>query len=193
MPNRKVGTESQRTYKQYLLNGFFKKYMTGKGLDIGYAGYVDGTLPILPTAIGVDTNYTGYDGVTLPFADASQDYVYSSHCLEHIADYKNALRDWFRVLKIGGHIVLTVPHQFLYEKKAKLPSTWNLDHKRFYTPASLLAEVEQSLKPNTYRIRLLEDGDQNFNYSIPPERHSSGQYEILLVLQKITPPAWDLA
>jgi len=89
--------------------------------------------------------------------------------------------------------VIIVPHQFLYEKKAYLPSNWNLDHKRFYTPASLLKELELSLKPNTYRVRFLEDGDQDFNYSIPPNIHSGGQYEITLVIQKIVPPAWDLA
>jgi predicted SAM-dependent methyltransferase len=167
--------------------------MSGIGLDIGYSGYITNVLPILPTAIGVDVNYPGYDQKTLPFKTESQNYVYSSHCLEHIEDYKQAIREWYRVTKYLGHVVIVVPHKYLYEKKNSLPSRWNADHKRFYTPASLLKEVENSLDPNTYRVRLLEDGDQNYNYSIPPETHSDGQYEITLVIQKIRPPNWIIA
>jgi tetratricopeptide (TPR) repeat protein len=86
-----------------------------------------------------------------------------------------------------------VPHQFLYEKRRSLPSSWNADHKRFYTPASLLGEFEASLRPNTYRVRHLRDSDENYTYGVGPEAHSGGGYEIELVVQKITPPGWDLA
>jgi SAM-dependent methyltransferase len=189
---RLVGEESRKTYFEKLQNGFFIKYMNGNGLDIGYAGYLQGVESILPNSVGIDLNYPGYDGLTLPFADNSKDYIYSSHCLEHIADYKTVIKDWFRVVKTGGYIVTVVPHQFLYEKKASLPSRWNGDHKRFYTPASLLQEFEQSLEPNSYRVRFLEDGDKGFDYSIVPEKHSCGQYEITLVIEKINKPTWEL-
>lgn len=190
--NRRVGEESSRTYNDKLTNGFFDKYMKGFGLDIGYSGYIDGILPILPTAIGIDKDYPGYDGLILPFATESQDFVYSSHCLEHISHWYKTIKEWHRVLKLNGHMVIVVPHQYLYEKKYDLPSRWNDDHKRFYTPASLLKEIESALIPNTYRVRLLEDGDKDYDYSISPELHSSGQYEITLVIQKINPPTWHL-
>lgn len=188
-----VGTESQRTHLDKLNSGFYSRFMSGIGLDIGYTGYTEGVMPILPTATGVDLDYPGYDGKTLPFSDNSQDYVYSSHCLEHITDWSKAISEWFRVLKINGYLIIIVPHKYLYEKKAYPPSRWNEDHKRFYTPGSLLNEVDCALTPNSYRIRLLEDGDKGFNYSIPPEQHSSGQYEITLVLQKINPPGWTIS
>jgi len=194
--NRKVGTESSKSYIRKLTEiptkTFFQLYMSGAGLDIGFAGYTPDVKPILPTATGVDTDFPGYDGKTLPFTDNSQDYVYSSHCLEHISDYVQAIKDWHRVTKIGGHIVTVVPHQFLYEKKQKLPSKWNADHKRFYTPASLLAEFEKALPPNSYRIKFLEDGGTGTNYAAPAEDHGSGEYEITLVIQKIQKPDWDL-
>lgn len=189
---RNVGEESRKTYQEFIDTGFFKTFMSGKGLDIGYRGYLKDVVPILETATGIDTDYPGYDGKTLPFPEESQDYVYSSHTLEHISDYKQALRDWFRVLCEDGYMVLTVPHKFLYEKKASLPSRWNGDHKRFYTPASLLQEVEESLTPNSYRVIMCRDMDKDFNYSRPPETHSSGCYEILLVLQKIKTPTWEI-
>lgn len=193
MTTRKVGTESSKVYERYLKNGFFDKYMSGKGLDIGFAGYTPGVEPILSTAIGVDFNYPGYNGVTLPFEACSQDYVYSSHCLEHVVNYGLTIREWYRVIKPGGHIVIAVPHQYLYEKKTELPSNWNRDHNRFYTPGTLLSDIECALAPNSYRVRFLEDGDEGFDYSIPPEKHSGGQYEITVVIQKIHPPGWQLS
>lgn len=187
-----VGTESRKSWYRKFLGRFFVYYMKGKGLDIGFSGYTPNIVPILDTAIGIDIDYPGYDGRTLPFADNSQDYVYSSHCLEHISDYKQAIQEWYRVVEVGGYIITVVPHKFLYEKKANLPSQWNEDHKRFYTPASLLQEFEQALEPNSYRVRFLEDGDTGFDYSIPPEEHSGGEYEITLVIEKIAKPTWSL-
>jgi ubiquinone/menaquinone biosynthesis C-methylase UbiE len=167
--------------------------MTGTGLDVGYSGGVEGAVPILPGAVGVGLGYPGYDGKTLPFPDNSQDYIFTSHVLEHIPDYKHTIRDWHRVVKSGGCIVIIVPHQFLYEKRARLPSVWNQDHQRFYTPASLLKEIEESLSPNSYRIVHLRDNDDGFIYDISPENHSSGCYEIECVVRKIDEPAWHLA
>lgn len=191
--DRLVGGEARKAHGKRLVTGFYKQYMSGRGLDIGFLGYLDGVVPILPDAIGVDLNYPGYDGKTLPFPDNSQDYVFSSHVLEHIPDYTWNLRDWYRVVKPGGHIVIVVPHQHLYEKKQDLPSNWNRDHKRFYTPGALLAEIEESLAPNTYRIMHLRDNDDGFLYNIPPERHSAGCYEIECVLRKIKEPDWHLS
>ena len=156
-------------------------------------GYRDDVVPIVPAAIGVELDYPGYDGVTLPFAEGSQDAVFTSHCLEHIEDFQNAIRDWFRVLRYGGYLLIMVPHQFLYEKQTALPSRYNEDHKRFYTPASLMAEIETSLRPNTYRVRHLRDNDARYDYSIPPYRHAGGSYELEVVIEKIRPPSWDLA
>jgi SAM-dependent methyltransferase len=188
----KVGAEASKTFYKKLSSGFFTKYMSGQGLDVGYKGYQENVEPILEGALGIEIGYPGYDGKTLPFEDGRFDYVYSSHCLEHIENPYNALRDWMRVIKVGGHVITVVPHQFLYEKKASLPSRWNGDHKRFYTPATLMMEVEVALEPNSYRVRLLEDGDDGYDYLIPPEKHAGGQYEITLVLQKIKKPTWDL-
>jgi SAM-dependent methyltransferase len=193
-PGRPVGWESRKTYRSKIASGFFDRYLSGKAiLEIGYKGGLDGIVPIVPQAIGIDVDYSGYDGVNLPFPDQSQDAVYSSHCLEHITDYKRVLREWYRVLKLGGYLVIVVPHQYLFERRLKLPSLSNSDHKRFYTPASLLKEVEEAFEPNSYRVRHLVDNDLGFDYSIPPwSPHVSGCYEIELVLEKTRPPYWTM-
>ena len=192
-PTRPVGEEARKSHPVRLQNGFIASYLSGNAiLDIGYKGYIDDVVPIVPAATGVELDYPGYDGVTLPFDEGSQDAVFASHCLEHITDFHNAFRDWHRVLRPGGFLIIMVPHKFLYEKKVDLPSNYNGDHKRFYTPSSLMKEVEASLPPNSYRLRHLVDNDAGYDYALPPGRHSGGCYEIELVIEKIAPPAWTL-
>ncbi|HEX3864475.1 MAG TPA: methyltransferase domain-containing protein [Stellaceae bacterium] len=185
--------EPANTFVAKLVNGFFAKYLAGEMiLDIGYKGTDPAAVPILPHAVGVDLDYPGYDGLHLPMAAETVDAVFASHVLEHILDYRTVIADWHRVLRLGGYIVCAVPHQFLYEKKRELPSRWNRLHHRFYTPARLLREFEESLPPNSYRVRLLCDNDLGYLYGIPPEHHAAGSYEIELVVEKIEPPAWTV-
>jgi hypothetical protein len=63
---------------------------------------------------------------------------------------------------------------------------------RFYTPASLLRELEECLKPNSYRVRHLSDNDFGYAYGLTPDRHALGCYEIELVVEKIESPSWTL-
>ncbi len=60
------------------------------------------------------------------------DFVHSSHCLEHMRDARNALNNWIRVLKPGGHLVCIIPDEDLYEQGV-FPSTFNSDHKHTFT------------------------------------------------------------
>ncbi|HUZ63103.1 MAG TPA: methyltransferase domain-containing protein [Acetobacteraceae bacterium] len=65
-------------------------------------------------------------------ADASFDFVHSSHCLEHLHDAEQGLFNWFRILKPGGYLIVTVPEEDMYEQGI-FPSTFNPDHKRSFT------------------------------------------------------------
>lgn len=191
-PDRLVGVEARKLYAAKLEDGFIAKYLSGAAiLDIGYRGYESDIVPIVPQAIGIDLDYPGYDGRTLPFPDDSQDAVFSSHCLEHAEDCRAAIQEWFRVLKTGGYLVLAVPHKYLYERRHRPPSRWNIDHRRFFTPASLLLRIEDALVPNSYRVRHLIDNDYAYGYAIPPDSHPGGCYEIELVIQKIALPDWE--
>lgn len=187
---KRKGTETRKNDAERERSGFYHKYFQGHGLDIGCG---PGNLPVLPSATGVDKNYPGYDERNLPFEDGSQDYVYNSHCLEHIEDSRHAIQEWMRVLRDYGYLIICVPHMYLYEKKKNLPSDFNRDHKRYYTPSSLLHEIEFALAPNTYRVRHLRDNDDGFDYRIPPHQHSNGSYEIECVIQKLPKPTWELA
>jgi SAM-dependent methyltransferase len=186
---RTLGPESAKNFQRRLDEGFFDAYLSGRAiLDIGYKGEREDAEPITPHAIGVDLDFPGYDGNRLPFADASQDAVFASHVLEHITDYTATLLAWYRVLRIGGYLIIAVPHRDLYERKANPPSRFNGDHKRFYTSGSLLAEIESSLPVAGFRVRSLREIDDGFDYGVAPERHAVGSYEIELVIEKIATP-----
>jgi SAM-dependent methyltransferase len=64
--------------------------------------------------------------------DCSFDFVHSSHCLEHLKDPREGLRNWMRVLRPEGHLVVTVPDEDLYEQGV-FPSTFNGDHRWTFT------------------------------------------------------------
>jgi len=64
--------------------------------------------------------------------DGFYDFVHSSHTLEHMEDPIIAIRNWFRVLKPGGHLIITVPDEDLYEQGI-FPSTFNRHHKHTFT------------------------------------------------------------
>lgn len=189
---RIMGPGATKDHERRLKEGFYEQFLSGDNiLDIGFRGGEPLSQPITAKAIGIELDYPGYDGRTLPFPDCSQDAVFSSHCLEHIQDYKEIISDWYRVLKIGGFLIAAVPHRDLYERKKFLPSRFNGDHRRMYTPATLLCEFEESLPVGGHRVRLLRDIDQGFDYTLPPEQHAKGSYEIELVIEKIAIPSYS--
>ncbi|MBE9533976.1 MAG: class I SAM-dependent methyltransferase, partial [Proteobacteria bacterium] len=121
-------TETTKARPRRESEGFFDQYCQGRGLDIGYGGDL-----VCENAKGWDIE----DGDAMKLeglSDNSFDFVYSSHTLEHMIDPAIALKNWWRVLKPGGNLILYIPHRDLYEKKKDLPSRWNLDHKHFFLP-----------------------------------------------------------
>jgi ubiquinone/menaquinone biosynthesis C-methylase UbiE len=48
------------------------------------------------------------------FRDNVLDYVFSSHLLEDFEDIETVLREWLRVLKVGGHLILFCPDEKIF-------------------------------------------------------------------------------
>jgi len=87
------------------------------------AGYTDltgvdvsGPAIELAQARGVP-NVSVMDGAALAFGDARFDLVIASDVLEHIEDEGRALREWARVLRPGGQLLVFVPaHAYLWSE-----------------------------------------------------------------------------
>jgi len=98
-----------RLYPEYLKQGNAAHFVLpaalhfcrGKGIDVGC-----GQWPF-PGAIGVDAKLGG-DAMDLPAGEF--DFVFSSHCLEHLINPVAALEHWKTRIKPGGVLFLHLPH-----------------------------------------------------------------------------------
>lgn len=180
------GPESVRLFKDREREGFWKRFVPGPQiLDIGFRGHTPGATPLFRSATGLETDTPGYNGRDIPFPGGHFDCVHASHVLEHIDDYRHFLMECFRVLRVGGTLILMVPHQEFYEKKAAPPSRFNGDHKRFYTIASLVEEIRSSLPREAHHVSYLREVVNHEDLKLPPETHSVGPYEIVIVVEKV--------
>lgn len=65
----------------------------------------------------------------------SYDFCFSSHSLEHIANPLKAIKEWLRIIKNGGYIMIIVPEKSVC-----------FDHKRNYSKFStLLSQFEKNV------------------------------------------------
>lgn len=129
------GTTSTSLNRRLQDARFGNRWLVGQGIDIGGGpdsiGLYKGLFPRMQSV----TVYDWAQGDAQYLAnvhDASFDFVYSAHCLEHVVDPRIALGHWLRVLKPGGYMVVTVPDEDLYEQGV-WPSTFNDDHKHSFT------------------------------------------------------------
>ena len=67
---------------------------------------------MLERNLGRDPSATVQRGsiLDIPFANASFDVVQSTQVIEHIVEHEKAAAELSRVLKPGGHAIITVPH-----------------------------------------------------------------------------------
>lgn len=80
------------------------KVCKGKGVDVG----CNNESWKLPGAIAADPAMkTIWSAEKLP---EDLDYIFSSHCLEHLPNWVSALNYWHSCLKPGGLVFLYLPH-----------------------------------------------------------------------------------
>jgi predicted SAM-dependent methyltransferase/ADP-heptose:LPS heptosyltransferase len=121
------------------------EYTRGRGLDIGC-----GPKKQFPHWIGVDNMIDNYlfsfdvkpdirvdtaEDLSL-FTSQSMDFVFSSHMLEHLAYERVAdcLKEWMRVIKTRGYLVLYLPDEDEYPKVgtegANVDHKWNVNYQK---------------------------------------------------------------
>lgn len=87
-----------------------RPYMRGRGLDL-----CCGNRKSNKDALGLDRKRTKAtdiisDAEKLDFIDNAHNWISAIHAIEHFQDTEAVLRDWLRVVKPGGHLLLIVPH-----------------------------------------------------------------------------------
>ena len=126
------------------------KYLKGKGIEIGALGnplmvnpkkcrvtYVDwldreGLIrhnPAVPAGCIRQPDVVGNAMDLNMFADESMDFVIASHLLEHLPNPIRAMKEFYRVLKTGGILYLTIPDK-----------RWTFDKERPITSLSHLVD-----------------------------------------------------
>ncbi len=110
--------------------------------------------------------------------------------LQFLPETRQFLNLCFTKLRVGGILIVTVPHQFLYERKLRLPSRRNRSHRRFYTANTLLADIEEALDPCQYRVRFLGENDAGYEYVAGLNKDVDGGQDIVLAVEKLARPAW---
>ena len=110
--------------------------------------------------------------------------------LQFLPEVRRVLQICFEKVAERGLLVIIVPHQFLYERKMRLPSRLNPLHRRFYTSNTLLADVEEAIDPTEFRVRSLVENDLGYNYGRELGQIPEGGQDIILVIERLPRPAW---
>jgi SAM-dependent methyltransferase len=155
---------------------FRDRYFVGDAIDIGagpdpLGGRIGRTWPNLRSVR--DWDLKDGDAVFMHGLDGQRfDLVYSSHCLEHVSSPLNALNRWWQLVKPGGHLVLVVPDEDLYEQGVWPPtmnsdhkSTWTLFKRESWSPASINLLPQLMALPGA-RIVKVEWIEEGFDYSL---------------------------
>jgi len=80
------------------------------------------------------------DLARIPFSDATFDVIVSSEVLEHMHEYRTALKEFERLLRAEGKLIVTFPNEtlwtigrfFLGRRPVKVP-----DHVNAFTPSAI--------------------------------------------------------
>lgn len=146
----------------------------GAGLDVGC-----GTDKVHPECVGFDKQ--SRSGVTvgsaekLPFNDNRFDWVYSSHCIEHLDEPEQAISEMIRVLKPDGTLILYLPYKDWYDDV--YPNSW---HKHQFRPSDVLEMVKRQWPDVWVVTDELRGG---------PRKNDDQEYSFLLILKLMEPKA----
>jgi SAM-dependent methyltransferase len=136
---------------------YAKHFCQGLGVDIG----CNRLEWALPGAFAIDLNFNdGNDAYE--FYHTNLDYVFSSHCLEHLPDWVKALDYWHSKLKDGGTLFLYLPH---YAQEYWRP--WNnRKHVHIFTPEIM----RDYLTSRGFKNIFISERDLNDSFMVVAEK-----------------------
>lgn len=142
-----MGHEASKT--RNILDKYEQEILLGDGIDIGC-----GDDPITDRVAKFDMEDGDANEID-KYVNKEFDFVFSCHCLEHMHNPKAAFESWLKIIKPGGHLILVIPDEDLYEQ-GYFPSLFNSDHKSTFTLSK-----NKSWSPNSYNILDLVNSVKN--------------------------------
>lgn len=140
---------------------YAQKVCKGKGVDIG-CGKLEWCFP---GAKPIDFTL-GYEFHALNLPDMDYDYIFSSHLLEHLEKWVEAIEYWTDCLKTGGVLFLYLP-DVVTDKGNPYHLPWNnRKHKSIIEPHNIKALLEHL----GYKNIFLSGTDLNSSYMIFGEK-----------------------
>lgn len=147
-----------KKYPKFQSKGFASKFAfpfaaevcVGKGYDIGCMKPEWSFPNSIPVDISIDDDL---HATNLP--QKNVDYIFSSHCLEHIPNWVEAMDYWYETLKPGGVLFLYLPHE---EQEYWKP--WN-NRKHYH-----------SFNPKIIKDYMIDKGYKNIFHSERDLNHS---------------------
>jgi len=188
-----MSNETSKCYNRRLVQNHMSN-LVGKGIDIGPGN--DCFKPLEGICSSWDKK-DGNNGLILCGIDNnSLDYLYSSHCLEHIKDYFVAINKWIDVVKVGGYLYIVVPDFGLYEGGTEIKNPF---HKVAFSinrktdpniPLVNIIELFYSRLKERVEILYISLCDQNYNYEIGSKEDQTKKNDVLahieIMLKKIS-------
>lgn len=190
-----MANETQKAETRRKNTWLYNKVFNGYGIDIGCGSDILNKNQTFPNILSV-TGFDIEDGDAQyihNYINKTYDFVHSSQCLEHMRDPLISLKNWWKLVKSGGYIIITIPDEDLYEQ-GRFPSIYNNDHKwtfsiykkQSWSPRHInILDLIFSLdKYNIIKIELI---DTNYNYNIQNIDQTRGQAEAFIefILQKV--------
>lgn len=132
--------QTQGNASQFVIP-FAKHVCKGEGVDVG----CNRPEWAFPGAHMVDPNINKYNALNFPYDNL--DYIFSSHCLEHLYDWVTVLNYWTSKLKSGGVLFLYLPD---YSQEYWRP--WNnRKHLNIFTPEIIFDYMNSNGYKNIFK------------------------------------------
>ncbi len=96
-----------------------------------------------------EAKFINSDLSKISFEDDFFDFIVCTETLEHVDEYKKVIDELKRVLKPGGHLVLTFPNEILWTISRFLLGRRPIrvvDHVNFFTPTKMKKIVDLPIK-----------------------------------------------
>ncbi|MHB8057203.1 MAG: FkbM family methyltransferase [Desulfuromonadaceae bacterium] len=111
-------------------------------------GYIHEQMGYCGRAVAIDIEAPAH---AIPLPDESEDFIVSSHVVEHCPDLIRSFLEWFRIVRPGGYLFMIVPHRNASSADVGRPLTdWTHVCEDFRKDVSATTEADPKVYANQH-------------------------------------------